>query len=99
MKASIFSLLITLLILSVASSSCSEKAQSPFHPNLVVHETGERLGTDLSLDDNDNSSLASANKPTQLTRSFVQESTDDQHLSTEYHNLLSIRAPPVAHFC
>lgn len=94
MKASIISLLITLILLSVSSSSNAHQVQYSFPSSLVIFEGSERLSSDLNLDDNENPILFAHSKTVRPYLYFQSFPLTQPHVTAKPSAQRPIRAPP-----
>lgn len=96
MKTSIMSILITLLILSACASTYVDQEQNQFQATFLFSEGGERLGSDLNLEENEPLPLA-YNSP-RYSPDIAQHNAalTSSCLPTLNYQRLSIRAPPVS---
>lgn len=94
MKASILSLLITLLILSVTPSSYACETHTKQLLPSLYYEVGERLGSDISPEDSDTPYLASQEHNFRIFPLLLDCNPLPQCLNSLYSHHFSIRAPP-----
>lgn len=93
MKASILSLLITILIISVVPSVWVKDTHKA--PTILFLEPNERLGVDLNLEDTESSSLLGKEPSFLLSNPQEKSISGTYPLGRNDTSQLNIRAPPI----